>query len=241
MVAAEFNATSDRRLKVVVGVSDKAADLALLGQLRITDYTMRDRVQFGNRAFKKVIAQEVEAVFPQAVQQHTGFLPDVYALTSAVRPEGDSLLLLTLPGGLPAGGATAGQRLKLMGPTGEIITTVARPAGAGTRQVAVRGAGALAGAVPVFVFGLEHADVRSVDYEALAMLNVSATQELARRVELLQTQNAALQARAAALETAAAQAAADHASLQTVQQQLASLLGSTRPGEAAPAAAQARR
>ena len=35
----------------------------------------------------------------------------------------------------------------------------------------------------VFVYGREVDDFRSVDYEAIAMLNVSATQELAKRQE----------------------------------------------------------
>jgi hypothetical protein len=215
ILASEFNATSDRRLKTVVGLSDRTADLALLNRLRITDYTMRDRVQFGNRAFKKVIAQEVEEVFPQAVQQQTGFLPDVYALATAVQAlPGDSLVALTLPAaGLPVA-ATAGQRLKLVGNTGEVLAALARPAAAGARTLVLRRATALAG-TKAFVFGLEHADVRSVDYEALSMLNVSATQELAHKVELLEKQNAALQAGSAA----------DHASLLTLQAQMARLLG----------------
>lgn len=60
----------------------------------------------------------------------------------------------------------------------------------------------------MFVFGLEHADVRAVDYEALSMLNVSATQELARKVAALEKQNEALRSRATAAETTAAQATA---------------------------------
>ncbi|MDO7873516.1 tail fiber domain-containing protein [Hymenobacter sp. ASUV-10] len=215
ILSSEFNAVSDRRLKTVVGLSDRTADLALLNRLRITDYTMRDRVQFGNRAFKKVIAQEVEAVFPQAVQQQTGFLPDIYALATTVQAlPGDSLVTLTLPtAGLPVA-AAVGQRLKLVGDTGEVLAALARPAAAGARTLVLRRATALAG-TKVFVFGLEHADVRSVDYEALSMLNVSATQELARKVELLEKQNAALQAGSAA----------DHASLLTLQAQMARLLG----------------
>ncbi len=201
VVAAEFNATSDRRLKEIVGLSDRATDLALLNRLRITDYTMRDRVRFGERRFKKVIAQEVEAVFPQAVSQHTGFLPDVYAVAQRAEAEGDSVLRLTLPAALPA--AKAGQRVKLIGPAGELVGTVA-PAPAGP-VLRVRGAAgqvaALAGQ-PVFVFGLEHADVRAVDYEALAMLNVSATQELARQVAALQAQNATLRAQTERAEAA---------------------------------------
>jgi hypothetical protein len=188
VVATEFNATSDRRLKTVIGLSDRAADLALLTKIRITDYTMRDRVQYGERKFKKVIAQEVEQVFPQAVSQHSGFLPDVYAVAAAVQSEGDSLLLLTLPKAL-ASPAKTGQLVKLIGEKAEVTATVARAA-SGTTLV-LRGAKELKGQ-KVFVFGLEHSDVRTVDYEALAMLNVSATQELARQLAELQKQNAAL-------------------------------------------------
>ncbi len=228
VVATEFNATSDRRLKTIVGLTDNAADLALLNQLRITDYQMRDRATFGDRRFKKVIAQEVEAVFPQAVLRQTGFLPDIYAVAAGARAEADSLLTLTLPAALPEG-ATVGQRLKLIGPAGEVIGTVARAAGAGARTLTVRSAQTLA-ATPaeIFVFGLEHPDVRAVDYEALSMLNVSATQELARKVELLEKQNATLQARAT-------QADADHASLLTLQAQLARLLGEATPAPTAQA------
>ena len=68
-----------------------------------------------------------------------------------------------------------------------------------------------------FVFGLEHADVRTVDYEALSLLNINATQKLARKVEALEKQNAALQTGSAA----------DHASLLTLQAQMARLLGNT--------------
>jgi hypothetical protein len=222
VLATEFYATSDRRLKTVLGLSSNATDLSLLTQLRITDYTMRDQAQFGDRAFKKVIAQEVEEVLPQAVTRQTGFLPDIYApATAAQALPGDSLLLLTLPAGLPAGGAAAGQRIRLLGETQSVVATVARPAVAGSRTLAVRRAQALAGK-PLFVYGLEHTDVRAVDYEALSMLNVSATQELARKVAALEKQNTALAARAA-------QAAADHADLQTLKEQLAKLQEAITP------------
>ncbi|OON70107.1 hypothetical protein B0919_05040 [Hymenobacter sp. CRA2] len=187
VLATEFNATSDRRLKSIIGLSNAAQDLALLQQLRITDYQMRDRVQYGQRRFKKVIAQEVEEVFPQAVNQHAGFLPDIYAAAVKVETRADSLLVLTLPAA-PAAAAQPGQRLKLISAGGEIVGTVKAATG---NTLVVRGARQLAGQ-QVFVFGLEHADVRTVDYEALAMLNVSATQELARQVAELQKQNAAL-------------------------------------------------
>ncbi|MCR5889265.1 tail fiber domain-containing protein [Hymenobacter sp. J193] len=222
VLATEFNATSDRRLKTVIGLSNAAQDLALLNRIRITDYTMRDRVQYGSRQFKKVIAQEVEQVFPQAVSQHSGFLPDVYALaTAATLLPGDSLVQLTLPAA-PATPAQAGQRVKLIGQAGDVTGTVVRASG---KVLVLRGARQLAGQ-QVFVFGLEHADVRTVDYEALAMLNVSATQELARRVEALEKQNAALRQQAQAqLTRQQTQATAELASLAERLKALEALLG----------------
>jgi hypothetical protein len=228
VVATEFNATSDARLKRVLGLSDNAADLALLLRLRITDYQLRDRALAGERRFKKVIAQDVEAVFPQAVSRHSGFLPDLYAPAQAVRRlPGDSLLALSLATGLPAA-AAAGQRLKLVGPGGEVVATLARAAAPGSRALVLRGAAALAAAPgEVFVFGFEHADVRAVDYEALAMLNVSATQALARQLRALQQQaaDAAAKAQAAEAKAAAAntQAAAAEATTQRFELRLREL------------------
>jgi len=44
----------------------------------------------------------------------------------------------------------------------------------------------------VFGYGREVAPFRCWDYDAIAMLNVSATQELARKLETVQAENAAL-------------------------------------------------
>ena len=54
----------------------------------------------------------------------------------------------------------------------------------------------------VFVYGREVKDFRVVDYEAIAMLNVSATQELSRRLEQQATETASLKQELAELRTA---------------------------------------
>ena len=46
----------------------------------------------------------------------------------------------------------------------------------------------------VFVYGREVDDFRTVDYQAVSMLNVSATQELLKRVEELEHENLNLKA-----------------------------------------------
>ena len=53
----------------------------------------------------------------------------------------------------------------------------------------------------IFVYGKQVDDLLNVDYDAVSMLNVSATQELSKQVELLKTENARLQAENNALKT----------------------------------------
>lgn len=52
----------------------------------------------------------------------------------------------------------------------------------------------------VFVYGSQVPDFRSVDYEALTTLNVSATQELHRELDQLKTENTELKDRLRRLE-----------------------------------------
>jgi hypothetical protein len=53
----------------------------------------------------------------------------------------------------------------------------------------------------VFVYGKQCLDLKSIDYDAIAMLNVSATQELAKKVETLEAENAKLRGAADRLTT----------------------------------------
>jgi uncharacterized small protein (DUF1192 family) len=57
----------------------------------------------------------------------------------------------------------------------------------------------------VFVYGKQCTDLRAIDYDAIAMLNVSATQELAKKVAVLEAENARLKAEATRLTALEAQ------------------------------------
>jgi hypothetical protein len=61
----------------------------------------------------------------------------------------------------------------------------------------------------VFVYGREVKDFRSVDYQAIAMLNVSATQELAKRLEQKSEEVTALEKQLTDLKKMVTQLAAD--------------------------------
>jgi hypothetical protein len=154
---------SDERTKNIKGVSNGAADMQTLLGIEITDYTFRDSVARGNQTLKKVIAQQVEKVFPQAISKTTDVVPDIYQ--KSLVKDG----WVQLPTDLKVG-----ERVKLISEkTSGIYEVLEVKAGSFRTDFASEGG-------DVFVFGREVNDYRSVDYEALSMLNVSATQQLKR-------------------------------------------------------------
>ena len=76
--ATAFLAFSDARVKRIEGRSDATRDLATLAGIEVTDYTFIDTVAKGSGTHKKVIAQQVEKVYPQAVTRSTDTVPDIY-------------------------------------------------------------------------------------------------------------------------------------------------------------------
>jgi hypothetical protein len=183
---------SDLRIKKVLQVSNGAADLEALLGIQITDYRLRDSINGGGVTHKKVIAQQVESVYPQAVTKGKGEVPDVYKHAS-VRDgwvEIDTDL-------------KTGEFVKLIYPKGESVVAVleVKP-GAFRPDLELEGD-------KVFVYGRQVEDFRRVDYDAISMLNVSATQqlkrekdaeiqELASQLKTVQDENAALRRELAA-------------------------------------------
>jgi hypothetical protein len=178
VLALEFDAQSDARIKEIVGVSESSRDLATLNALEVTDYTLKDVVRNGAKPFKKVIAQQVEAVYPQVVSKHVDFIPNVYRTANRVKSEaGGTLLHFDAGHGLSA----QAKRIKLLASGESAMRRV--------KIVTIRSdQDVLIEPLPldgdrVFVYGEEVNDFRTVDYEGLTALNISATQELAKRAE----------------------------------------------------------
>jgi hypothetical protein len=188
VLASEFNANSDERIKNIQGRSDGATDLDTLLGLQITDFRYKDVIGKGSAPHKRVIGQQVEEVFPQAVSHHTDVVPDIYQ--PAAMKEGWVVLATDLK---------KGERVKLIpeqGAAGVYEVLEVTPDKFRTDFQS--------GGDKVFVFGREVNDFRVVDYDALAMLNVSATQqikqELDAELKVRQAENAELKARLEALE-----------------------------------------
>ncbi len=187
VLAQNFDVKSDERIKTIVATSDSSADLATMLAIRITDYTFKDAIGSGSAPEKKLIAQQLETVFPQAVSRSTNSVPDIYK--RAMIEDGWVKLATDLK---------PGERVRLIGLKGEGTHVVLEVAGDGFR------ADFTPDGAEVFVFGREVNDFRTVDYDAVAMLNVSATQQIKKEkdaeVEALRGENAGLRARIALLE-----------------------------------------
>jgi|GEM_PF-2402130 len=167
---------SDQRIKKNFAVSDNSKDLELLKKIKVTDYQMIDSIAQGDKIYKKVIAQQVEEVLPDAVSLTKNFIPSVYrpaisnefnASTHKSTITVDKVIDFQI-----------GDLVKLITDKGEVskevVTINNEYEFVVSSDVEMK---------KVFVFGKKVDDFRTVDYDAISMLNVSATQELARQLE----------------------------------------------------------
>jgi hypothetical protein len=166
--------SSDQRVKNIRGRSDAPTDLKTLLDIEITDYQYKDVISKGAGSYKKLIAQQVEKVYPQAVSKKTDAIPDIY---KAADCDGEWVMLST--------DLKVGEKVSLIDPKNQAATYEVVEVTKDkfrTRQKLEH--------KRVFVYGREVNDFRTVDYDAISMLNVSATQELARQVAALKKSEA---------------------------------------------------
>lgn len=183
VAASGFASHSDARIKNIEGQSDSTADLSTLRAIEVTDYTYKDIISKGMRPHKKIIAQQVESVYPQAVSRRKEAVPDIYQ--KAIVNDGWIELDTDLK---------TGDRVRLIIEDSDDIYIVLE-----VREGAFRPSELLT-TDELFVFGREVDDFCLVDYDAISMLNVSATQALTRQLESKDAEIADLTARLAALE-----------------------------------------
>ena len=176
IMADYFIAISDTRVKNIAGISNSAKDLETINALQITDYTMKDKIKYGNKPFKKVIAQQVEKVYPQVISTNKGYIPNVYAVPSKIEKTANGYLLsFTDKHNLTK---TAKKIQLMMERDTKQFDIVSIPS---DMQVEIK-VGSLK-TDKVFVYGEEVDDFKAVDYEGLTTLNISATQELSKLID----------------------------------------------------------
>lgn len=173
---------SDQRVKTDIHPTDNKSDLQTLMGIEISDYKYKDSRKFGAKPQKKVIAQQVAKVYPQAVAPSTDVVPDIFKKAS-VKAAWVKL----------ATDLKVGERVRLINGAEQAVHEVLE-----VRQGAFR-TDYKVDTDELFVYGREVNDFRTVDYDAIAMLNVSATQQIKKEKDLeikaLEEQNAGLQLR----------------------------------------------
>jgi len=168
--ASEFNAFSDLRIKEIKGTSDSQADLQTLLQIQVTDYYYKDKIAKGNRPKKKVIGQQIATVYPQAVSTHVDTVPDI--LEFAIIAEN----WVTLNNH----NLKTGDKVKIFWNDNDSQLFTVEDIKTDKFKISLNHTG------DIFVYGREVDDFHVVDYDALSMLHISATQELYKIIKKLE-------------------------------------------------------
>jgi hypothetical protein len=191
---------SDRRIKRDAQPSDTTNDLATIQKLRVTDYRMVDSVEGGKAWRKGFIAQEVEEIMPGAVTRSVEFVPDIFSLsTNAVFDAAAKTLSVSLT---KVHGLKTGERVRLHVDGTRFDAKVS--AVPSSHEFVVDNC--KRAPEQVFVYGRQVNDFRTVDYDRIFTAGIGAIQELASKVETLES----AQKRIVQLEATAATAALRH-------------------------------
>jgi hypothetical protein len=184
-VQGSVGKVSDKRIKKDINYLNGAEALSTLMKLRVADYRLIDDGS-STKIHKGFIAQEVEEVLPDVVMTMTNVIPDIHAFAQGLSLSGDQLsIVLNTKHGLQVGDRVSLGADKY----NKKLYTVSKTETAQSFSVSE-----WESALPekLLVYGREVNDFKGVDYTQIGNLNVSATQELARRVAQLEAENAAL-------------------------------------------------
>jgi hypothetical protein len=172
---------SDKRIKTNLHQSNASSDLALLNKIEITEYDHIDKVNKDTRRQKKVIAQQVAEVLPSAVSKSTMVIPNVYEVAQDFDYKDGILTVQTEK----LHDFVVGDKIDLVTPKSE-LDKVEVIAVIDEHTFTIH---AEEKPKNLFVYGKYVNDFMSVDYDAIAMLNVSASQEMYRMIMDLQQAN----------------------------------------------------
>jgi hypothetical protein len=193
IVAGEFNAVSDQRIKRNITTSSSQHDLATLLKIRVADYQVKDSVFHGNGITKGFIAQELETVMPQAVHTSADYVPDIYCLSTATQyNEKDKTLQISLckPHQLKTG-----DKVKVFAGDGmqeQYVTAISNENEFTLGSWEIKQAG-MNPVEKVFVWGKWVTDFHTVDYNQVFAMGISAIQQLAKENEEQKKINQSLQ------------------------------------------------
>ncbi len=181
---------SDKRIKQLIGESDSRSDLLTLRDIEVVNYTKIDKIKNGSRIEKKVIAQQIESIYPQAVSTKRGFIPNMYKTADSIVLFKNNMIDIHIKNEFKIGDLVKiiieefdSSHVKI---DQQSKTTVVEEVSQESFKIKLNNSynkSDINSMIKIFVYGKEVDDLRSVDYDAISMLNVSATQELTKQLK----------------------------------------------------------
>ena len=168
----EIDILSDIRIKNVLGKTNNTEDLETIKKVEITNYKHIDTIKNTDKTYKKVISQQISSIYPDAVSYHKEFIPNIFKMAEI---QNNWIKLST--------DLEIGDTIKLVLEKEEKKVSVIEITETSFKIDTNIPDGSL------FVYGKQVDDFGVVDYDALSMLNISATQEIIKRLEILEKEN----------------------------------------------------
>jgi hypothetical protein len=180
LTASLINVHSDKRIKKNITKTNTKDDLETISKLEVKNYNYIDYIKKGTVTQKKLIAQDLEKVFPQAVNTITNYIPNIYKVANV-----DQNKIFIEDSSLKQG-----VKLKMIVSkknNEEIIFVTILKQKKEYIEVDTN-INDLTENSKVFVYGVEVHDFKIVDYEAVSMLALSGLQELSKQIKLLKNE-----------------------------------------------------
>lgn len=184
ILISHSHGASDRRIKQNIAASNSKIDFKKLLQLKIRNYDYVDKLQHSHRTTKGLIAQEVEEVFPEAISQHTEFVPDIFSECATFSFDEEKNVLtcrMDEPHHLEKGDKVKLVDNKHVEYQKEVL--VALDAYTFVVQDWTEQA------EKIFVYGKKVDDFQAIDYNQISMMGISAIQALHEEVDTLKKEN----------------------------------------------------
>jgi len=176
MIATEFDAYSDQRIKKDFLSLNSQQSLDTISRVHVKSFIYKDEIQYGSALHTGVVAQELEEVFPQSVSVHSDFVPDIYSLPASVSAD-NSVLNITMPA---PHNLQTGDTVRFFTASGakENIVTKIDDTNFSIDNWQEEATG-------IFVYGKKVNDFRTVNYNSIFCLGISAIQELHKQLQQL--------------------------------------------------------
>jgi len=195
VVASEFDAASDRRIKRNFSNPDGSTMLDVANALQVTKYHYIDSIEKGTKSKTGFIAQQVEEAYPTAVNKGVDVIPSVFALSRSVSVSGGTMSVSTKA----AHGFEQGDEVLLYDASNKAHhVKVAAVPDAFTFSVADWSGSDSS----LFVYGKKVNDFRTVDFDQITAIAIGAVQELSKKTQSLEIANDDLKKENAALKNA---------------------------------------